>query len=94
MDNCVYACKQGGAGNWERITGGSVTRIKIHNNKIYGIGLDHAVWEHPLHQPNGNWMKLTSGSVREFGVMQNPARGRFQFFGIGLDKDVWAHDIP
>ena len=94
LDNCVYACKQGGTGNWERITGGSVTRIKIHNNKIYGIGLDHAVWEHPLHNPNGNWMKLTSECVREFGVMHNPSRSRFQFFGIGLDKAVWAHDIP
>jgi hypothetical protein len=51
-------------GSWSKLSGGGiVSQIIIHDDTIYGIGTDKAIWSTSV--DGGSWTKITTGSVTD-----------------------------
>ena len=69
-DNGVHWTKPNGA--WSKLSdgGGWVSRIIIHDDTIYGIGEDHAIWSTSIH--GGSWTQITTPNVIDLAYWNGP----------------------
>jgi len=78
-DRAVYRTKEN-LGSWSRYTSGSVTKIVVDGDTVYGIGTDHAIWKHTN---NGHWSRVTSPHVIDLAYSNG------YLYGVGSSKAVF-----
>lgn len=65
-------------GRWRKITPGSVRQIQVYGNRLFGLGMERAVYLW-----NGSkWTRVTTGTIRKFVVSGH-------IFGLGTDYAIY-----
>lgn len=74
----MYRQLADGRGRWSKVASGSVRQIQAYGNRLFGLGMDRAVylWK------DAKWTRVTTGTIRKFVVSGH-------IFALGMDNAIW-----